>query len=434
VQTNPYTPAPNNPSVSLLTWSVPVFDADASTQKAVIYCNEDYQYDFATGTCPSVTPAPVPFGVFAQRGTDGHVTIIDNSTKLVYDYYIWKDCFLRPTPNQANWCPNAAGKGDLNGNGVGNGTTASKLSSSAGIIRTYEVEKGSIDHALSFSTANTCFDAANPNPTPSNPNKQFVYPALNTDGRNGAGNSDPTKCIKLGQRIQLDPSINFDSSTYANMPKLQKMIAKALQKYGAYNVDTAGTTGFYVEYDRTGRNVYQNAGANPAGGDYYSLKDIPWGSLKFVDPQWSSTGAKNYNWSGATIGTPTNNTTAAPSSTKNTATNTATAPAPSPTPTTTPTASAPTPPKNLIATALFDTQVILGWGASDNSPTGYNIYRNGTKIGAVPASNLGYTAQYLAASTTYKFEVSAYNSTGQESAKTALSVTTKSGCFLLICW
>lgn len=254
-------------NLSQLTWSVPVFDVDGSAPKVKVFC---YVY-----ACDEITNTlvPIPNGVFGQQGSDGHVTIIDHSTRKVYDYWIWKNCDFVINFVAANWCPASAGIASLDGNGVGGGTNVASLA--GGMIRTYEVEAGVIDHALTFATGTTCQG------TP-------FYPALYSDGTT----TNQSTCMPIGSRIQLDPSVNVDA--LPGITAFEKMVAKALQKYGAYANDTSLTFGFGMEYDRTGRNVYGRAGL-PAG-DYSSMTHIPWDRIKMVQPQWNTDGTKAYSW------------------------------------------------------------------------------------------------------------------------------------------
>ena len=254
-------------NLSQLTWSVPVFDVDGSSPKVKVFC---YVY-----TCDEITNTlvPIPNGVYGQQGSDGHVTIIDHSTRKVYDYWIWKDCSWVVNFVNANYCPASAGIASLDGYGVGGGTNVAGLA--GGMIRTYEVEAGVIDHALTFATGTTCQGVP-------------FYPALYSDGVT----INQSTCMPIGSRIQLDPTVNVDA--LPGITAFEKMVAKALQKYGAYANDTSLTFGFGMEFDRTGRNVYTRAGL-PAG-DYSSMTHIPWDRIKMIQPQWNTDGTKAYSW------------------------------------------------------------------------------------------------------------------------------------------
>jgi cellulose 1,4-beta-cellobiosidase len=87
---------------------------------------------------------------------------------------------------------------------------------------------------------------------------------------------------------------------------------------------------------------------------------------------------------------------------------------------------APTVPGGLTVSSTTSNSVSLSWGAStDNTAvTGYDVYRDGTKIGSATATS--YTDSGLVASTTYTYTVKAKDAAGNVSASsTAVSATTK---------
>jgi hypothetical protein len=87
---------------------------------------------------------------------------------------------------------------------------------------------------------------------------------------------------------------------------------------------------------------------------------------------------------------------------------------------------APTVPSGLSATAVSSSQINLSWTASTDNVgvTGYNVYRGGTKIGTSP--NTTYQDVGLTASTSYSYNVSAFDAAGNTSAQSAgASATTQ---------
>jgi endoglucanase len=77
----------------------------------------------------------------------------------------------------------------------------------------------------------------------------------------------------------------------------------------------------------------------------------------------------------------------------------------------------------------------MSWTAStdpDSAASGYNVYRNGTKVGSTGSTS--YTDTGLAASTTYSYTVSAYDPSGNTSAQsTAVNMTTNpSSCSISV--
>ncbi|MEU6530024.1 glycoside hydrolase family 6 protein [Streptomyces sp. NPDC046928] len=90
---------------------------------------------------------------------------------------------------------------------------------------------------------------------------------------------------------------------------------------------------------------------------------------------------------------------------------------------------APTAPAGLRATAKTATSVSLAWTAAtdDVGVTGYDVYRDGTRVGST-ATGTTYTDTGLSAATAYSYTVRARDAAGNVSAASAaLSVTTESG-------
>jgi len=97
--------------------------------------------------------------------------------------------------------------------------------------------------------------------------------------------------------------------------------------------------------------------------------------------------------------------------------------------TTTSTPPATTPPSvpaGLTGSPVSATQINLSWTASTNTAgavAGYNVFRNGTKVGTV--STTSYQDTGLSSGTTYTYAISSYNAAGNTSAQSSsISVTT----------
>jgi hypothetical protein len=126
------------------------------------------------------------------------------------------------------------------------------------------MEHGQIDHALGFISENTCASV-------------FRYPASKTDGHSGNAN-----CIPEGTRIQLDPSVNVDAIPGINAG--ERIVAHALQTYGAYCKDTGGSKLAFGFEDPVGKpNPYPGLGFS---NDYYDMPHIPWNHLRVL-AQWN---------------------------------------------------------------------------------------------------------------------------------------------------
>ncbi|HUZ23012.1 MAG TPA: carbohydrate binding domain-containing protein, partial [Streptosporangiaceae bacterium] len=85
---------------------------------------------------------------------------------------------------------------------------------------------------------------------------------------------------------------------------------------------------------------------------------------------------------------------------------------------------APSAPTGLSVTGTTSSSASLSWTAAAGTVTGYNIYENGTEESSVSGASATVTG--LAASTTYIFTVTAYNSVGESPASAAVNATTAS--------
>ncbi|RCG27830.1 esterase [Sphaerisporangium album] len=85
-------------------------------------------------------------------------------------------------------------------------------------------------------------------------------------------------------------------------------------------------------------------------------------------------------------------------------------------------------PTGLTVTGTTTTSVSLSWNAVSGA-SGYNVYRNGAKVTASPASGTTYTDSGLTSGTSYTYAVSAVTSSGAEGARsgTVTATTTGSG-------
>jgi hypothetical protein len=114
----------------------------------------------------------------------------------------------------------------------------------AGLVRPCEIGQRHIDHALAFAYQNTT--------------SGFVYPATKSDGT--ASNGMPE-----GSRLQLNPAIPGSMIKSWGCLGACFTIAKALQRYGMYLIDTAGHPKVFLEYDGTAHwgNGVSAATTNP---------------------------------------------------------------------------------------------------------------------------------------------------------------------------
>lgn len=222
---------------------------------------------------------PIPKGTKIPPGSDGHLSVQDPATGKVFS--LWQ---ARYNSGTDKWSASWGGYTDLHGDGRDvnhNSATATELSRYAGVVgvdefRTAVANNTGLNHALFFSTDIACGEGGKgcPSGLPG-----FVYPAQHSDGTNIAGVATP---MPEGYRVQLDPTINVDA--IAGITPGEKVIAKTLQKYGAYAGDRGGSRmGFSFQLDPTATSspgsVYANAGFK---WDYYDMNSIPWSKLRVL--------------------------------------------------------------------------------------------------------------------------------------------------------
>ena len=141
---------------------------------------------------------------------------------------------------------------------------AAGFSEMGGVIRPEEIAQGHIDHALVMGSPYT---------------RTGVIACPGTNAWVTGGFDDPN-AIPLGTRIQLDRNFNVNAQTW---PEWEKTIARALQKYGAFMVDTAGSLEVRAEatLDR-GYNAWAKVGIPNSWPGTPSLADIPWSRMRVL--------------------------------------------------------------------------------------------------------------------------------------------------------
>ncbi len=236
---------------NLYAYGVPVYDADRSTPRYRVDCTKPW------GRCPlEEHRVPIPDTARPSPGTDGAMVVIDWSTRRAYEFW-------QARRSASGWSASWGGVSSIDGDGRGSPATGAGVSRLAGVVRAFEIRQGRIDHALVFSTDNACRDG-------------YREPATKTDGH-----SSRPDCIPEGARLQLDPSINLDA--IPAMTPGERIVARALQIYGAYAIDNGGAR-LAVIFE----TPYEEQDPYPAAGfphDYYAMPHVPWHRLRVLR-QW----------------------------------------------------------------------------------------------------------------------------------------------------
>jgi hypothetical protein len=165
----------------------------------------------------------VPLGATPAAGSDRHLHVIDPTGHWVdEDWHVGGTAPALTTGYHV--------RTDLYGPGVGQGgVRAYGGSAIGGLLRTWELEAGSIRHALALA-----IDADQLGTGP-------VWPATAQDGdaaRSYSGN------VPMGTLAAIPPSVDVDA---LGLTASGRAVAHALQDYGAYVVDRSGCTCLYAE-------------------------------------------------------------------------------------------------------------------------------------------------------------------------------------------
>ncbi len=205
-------------------WSVPVYEVDTFTPRCTVSDRDGYHID----------NVPVPADLLYDPTADSKMVLIDG----IKAYSFWDFGGCEVLSGTTGWGDlSQAGDGIHNFDGGRWGGRATGWNYYAGLILPEEIAQGHIDHALVISIPGEIVKDVP------------VWPAFGADGYS----SDPN-ALSEGMRLQLDPSVNIDS-----LPLMAggKIIARALQTYGAWLGDTGGSTAIYCQ-----EFLYKDANGN----------------------------------------------------------------------------------------------------------------------------------------------------------------------------
>ncbi len=188
----------------------------------------------------------LPTGVSGAKGTDGELIVIDGD--MVHNFFQFKRTSDTTATAQAYGGSNA-----VTGIGWadpvtkrGGGVVGAGSSQLAGLLVEAEVKAGEINHALQMGVA-----------------QPLQAPGFAGDATSGDGHS-PTGIVQVGQRLAIPPSTPMPSG----LTPLGQKVFRALQKYGAFDIDTASTT---TTMFRAQNNGFDKASINGLREDVKTL-------------------------------------------------------------------------------------------------------------------------------------------------------------------
>jgi hypothetical protein len=239
--------------LAVKSYAIPIYSANSRTPTRNVSMTAEW------ASRPFLKNVPIPANARPDPSSDGHLAIVDRVGGCEYDF--WQ---ARRGAN-GGWAAGWANVIPLGGRGVfpkGNGARGSGFALLAGLIFPQELKSGHINHALAMS-----------------------YPMTRAGGpRRPASSSDGTSkgpgAIPEGAHLQLDPTLELST---LSLPRYELVIARALQIYGAYIVDTGGVISlFAVNPQSYKRNPY--AGKLP-NLDSVSLDGIPLDRFRVLAPR-----------------------------------------------------------------------------------------------------------------------------------------------------
>ncbi len=214
--------------VNMSGYSVPLYVIDSTTTpKRSVACN------LAGDGFPAMVP--IPDGAMPDPMSDHHISIIDEVVGT--EWGMWNAAVM----GDGSWTCGVGAIADLKGTGVrppittanpwqaAVGARASGFPLIAGLIRVEEAKAGNIDHALVIAY-------------PHCKSRYFLPPASTAQGT--TSEALPDRGVPMGGRIQLDPTLDV---TAMGLTPTNVLIARALQKYGAYVGDFSGAISLYAE-------------------------------------------------------------------------------------------------------------------------------------------------------------------------------------------
>jgi hypothetical protein len=177
---------------------------------------------------------------FAARGdTDSSFCIYSSADKSFYNLWAVTSA---PSKGGAAVSVGAAAEFPADGAGWWNNVMgpwsgrSSGASYCGGLTRHSELEAGQIDHALAVGFPAQLIRS-------STIGEATIFPARTTDGRG----TDPARAVPMGARLQLDPSLTSEDLLALGLREADLVLARAMQRYGAYITDSSSVMAIYVE-------------------------------------------------------------------------------------------------------------------------------------------------------------------------------------------
>ncbi len=202
--------------INMRVWTPGIFAASAATPRQRVSLDGGWVID----------DVPIPGNLSPSPDSDGHALILDRRRNREYDF------FRLSRGADGTWSAAAGVVFRLNGSGWWKpdpwGARASSAALGGGLIRPYEVGAGQVRHALACSAPKWLIRKMS---------FGTAAPATTSDGWGG------TDGFPMGTRFQLDPALDLNT---LGLDASDKIIARALQVYGMYVVDSSSTVACFA--------------------------------------------------------------------------------------------------------------------------------------------------------------------------------------------
>ncbi|QWY84300.1 minor tail protein [Gordonia phage Jalammah] len=162
----------------------------------------------------------IPYDPVISTGSDASMRVIDG--RFAYDY--WKTVKV----NEYTYTADFITRTDLLGTGRNAGTRAARFPTAGGLIRSHELAKCYIPHALCISIP------------PTSLKRGFVWPAADEDAPGVTYSGE----VPMGSFFAIPPSVNIAS---LSLSQEGYALAECLQNYGMYVGDASGSAAISVD-------------------------------------------------------------------------------------------------------------------------------------------------------------------------------------------
>jgi hypothetical protein len=233
--------------INIQDYSVPVSFVDSASTPTVTVMASLGGTGFRAGAASDSVaagsgPAPIPAGATPAAGTDRHLAVVDRAAHIEWGFW-------DAAPGASGWTAGEASTMDLAGSGVrppehsnpwwaGHGPRACGFPLIAGLITVDEMRAGSIEHALIVAY-------------PHIRSRTYTPPASSAQGT--TADAIATRGILCGGRIQLDPSLDLST---LGLSASGLVIARALQRYGAFVGDYSGAVSLYADASAAAQSAW----------------------------------------------------------------------------------------------------------------------------------------------------------------------------------